>query len=77
MAGRSGSEWMEETCRELDISTKFNRVDIGVRGELMANVFSQLKGVSPGYPICGVNLLVKWKCLDSNSVGISKIRKND
>ena len=32
--GRSGSKWMEHICKELDIPTKSNRVDIGVRVEL-------------------------------------------
>lgn len=41
-AGRSGSKWMENICRELDIPTKSNRVDIGVRVELPAVVFSHL-----------------------------------
>ena len=40
--GRSGSKWMETVCRELNIPTKSNRVDIGVRVELPANVFSHL-----------------------------------
>lgn len=40
--GRSGSKWMETVCRELDIPTKSNRVDIGVRVELPAVVFSHL-----------------------------------
>ncbi|MBQ8357227.1 MAG: FAD-dependent oxidoreductase [Clostridia bacterium] len=40
--GRSGSKWMESVCRELDIHTKSNRVDIGVRVELPANVFAHL-----------------------------------
>lgn len=40
--GRSGSKWMEHICRELDIPTKSNRVDIGVRVELPAAVFSHL-----------------------------------
>lgn len=41
-AGRSGSKWMGGVCQELDIPTKSNRVDIGVRVELPANVFSHL-----------------------------------
>ena len=41
-AGRSGSKWMEKVCREMDIPTKSNRVDIGVRVELPADVFSHL-----------------------------------
>ncbi len=40
--GRSGSKWMEKVCRELNIPTKSNRVDIGVRVELPAAVFSHL-----------------------------------
>ena len=40
--GRSGSKWMEQVCRELDIPTKSNRVDIGVRVELPATVFAHL-----------------------------------
>ncbi len=40
--GRSGSKWMETVCRELDIPTKSNRVDIGVRVELPAAVFAHL-----------------------------------
>ena len=40
--GRSGSKWMESVCKELDISTKSNRVDIGVRVELPAAVFAHL-----------------------------------
>ncbi len=41
-AGRSGSKWMEQVCRELNIPTKSNRVDIGVRVELPAAVFAHL-----------------------------------
>ncbi|MBR2460341.1 MAG: FAD-dependent oxidoreductase [Clostridia bacterium] len=40
--GRSGSKWMERVCRELDIPTKSNRVDLGVRVELPAAVFAHL-----------------------------------
>ena len=40
--GRSGSKWMERVCRELGIPTHSNRVDIGVRVELPAEVFSHL-----------------------------------
>ena len=41
-AGRSGSKWMESVCRSLNIGTSSNRVDIGVRVEIPAEVFSQL-----------------------------------
>ena len=40
--GRSGSKWMEKVCHEMDIPTKSNRVDIGVRVELPAVIFSHL-----------------------------------
>ena len=41
-AGRIGSKWMERVCKELQIPTKSNRVDIGVRVELPAAVFAHL-----------------------------------
>ena len=40
--GRSGSKWMEKVCKELDIPTSSNRVDLGVRVELPAEIFSHL-----------------------------------
>ena len=40
--GRSGSKWMETVCEDLQIPTKSNRVDIGVRVELPAVIFSHL-----------------------------------
>lgn len=40
--GRSGSKWMEGVCNSLDIKTLSNRVDIGVRVELPAVIFSHL-----------------------------------
>ncbi len=40
--GRIGSKWMEKVCKELDIPTHSNRVDLGVRVELPAEVFSHL-----------------------------------
>lgn len=40
--GRSGSKWMEGVCQNLDINTLSNRVDIGVRVELPAVIFSHL-----------------------------------
>lgn len=40
--GRSGSGWMQDICKKLDIETYSNRVDIGVRVELPAVVFSHL-----------------------------------
>ena len=40
--GRSGSEWVGGICGWVDIPTKSNRVDIGVRVELPAVIFSHL-----------------------------------
>ena len=41
-AGRSGSKWMQKVCNELSLPVKSNRVDIGVRVELPAEVFAHL-----------------------------------
>ena len=40
--GRSGSKWMEQICREIGIETRSNRVDLGVRVELRAEIFEEL-----------------------------------
>ena len=40
--GRSGSNWVESLCKNLGIPTKSNRVDIGVRVEIPAEIFSHL-----------------------------------
>ena len=40
--GRSGSKWMETVCRDLDINTHSNRVDIGVRVEIPAVIFQHI-----------------------------------
>ncbi|MBO4900995.1 MAG: FAD-dependent oxidoreductase [Lachnospiraceae bacterium] len=40
--GRSGSKWMEQACSDLNIETSSNRVDLGVRVELSADLFSHL-----------------------------------
>ncbi len=41
-AGRSGSKWIESVCEELNIPTLSNRVDIGVRVELNAEIFEHI-----------------------------------
>jgi uncharacterized FAD-dependent dehydrogenase len=41
-AGRSGSKWMEQVCADLGLATKSNRVDIGVRVELQADIFKHI-----------------------------------
>ncbi len=40
--GRIGSKWMEKVCNDLAIPTNSNRVDIGVRVELPAEVFAHI-----------------------------------
>ncbi|OCN06239.1 FAD-dependent oxidoreductase [Erysipelotrichaceae bacterium MTC7] len=40
--GRSGSKWMQAICDNLDIETRSNRVDIGVRVELPAAIFEDI-----------------------------------
>ena len=40
--GRSGSKWMETVCEDLEIPTKSNRVDIGVRLNIKKKIFSHL-----------------------------------
>ena len=40
--GRSGSKWLESACESLGLPTNSNRVDIGVRVELPADIFAHL-----------------------------------
>lgn len=40
--GRSGSKWMQTVCSDLEIPTLSNRVDLGVRVEIPAEIFSHL-----------------------------------
>lgn len=40
--GRSGSKWISNVCKSLNIKTESNRVDIGVRVELPAAVFEHI-----------------------------------
>lgn len=41
-AGRSGSKWISELCSKLGIKTTSNKVDIGVRVELPAEIFEHI-----------------------------------
>jgi len=41
-SGRSGSKWMSKMCEKYNIKMKSNRVDIGVRIELPAEVFKHI-----------------------------------
>ncbi|MDP4094310.1 MAG: NAD(P)/FAD-dependent oxidoreductase [Bacillota bacterium] len=40
--GRSGSKWISVICKKLGIKTRSNRVDIGVRVELPAEIFAHI-----------------------------------
>ncbi len=40
--GRSGSKWISKVCEKLGIKTMSNRVDIGVRVELPAEIFKHI-----------------------------------
>ncbi|HEY5560654.1 MAG TPA: NAD(P)/FAD-dependent oxidoreductase [Clostridiaceae bacterium] len=40
--GRSGSKWISKVCHKLSIKTESNRVDIGVRVELPAEIFAHI-----------------------------------
>lgn len=40
--GRSGCNWLEKTCKKLKIETNSNRVDLGLRIEVLAEVFSHI-----------------------------------
>jgi uncharacterized FAD-dependent dehydrogenase len=40
--GRSGSKWISKVCKKLGVKTESNRVDIGVRVELPAEVFEHI-----------------------------------
>ena len=44
-AGRSGSKWISTVCDSLSIKQKKNRVDIGVRVELPAEIFKHITDV--------------------------------
>ncbi|MDR2131780.1 MAG: NAD(P)/FAD-dependent oxidoreductase [Clostridiales Family XIII bacterium] len=41
-SGRSGSNWVSGVCRKFGVSMKSNRVDIGVRVELPAEIFKHI-----------------------------------
>lgn len=41
-SGRSGSKWISEVCDTLGIETRSNRVDIGVRVEIPAEIFKHI-----------------------------------
>ena len=59
--GRSGSKWMEKVCDELDINTKSNRVDLGVRVELPYEIFSHLTD-----ELYESKIVYRTKCYEDN-----------
>ena len=40
--GRSGCKWMQSVCQDLEIPTKSNRVDLGVRVEIPSVIFDSI-----------------------------------
>lgn len=75
-SGRSGSKWMEQVCGELSLSTKSNRVDIGVRVELPAEVFSHLTDElyesKIVYRTAKFEDLVRTFCMNPNGVVVNE-----
>jgi len=75
-AGRSGSKWIEEVCRELSLPTKSNRVDIGVRVELPAGIFSHLTDElyesKIVYRTAKFEDLVRTFCMNPNGVVVTE-----
>ncbi|HBA97439.1 MAG TPA: FAD-dependent oxidoreductase [Lachnospiraceae bacterium] len=75
-AGRSGSKWMEQVCDELSLSTKSNRVDIGARIELPAEVFAHLTDeLYEGkivYRTAKFEDLVRTFCMNPNGVVVNE-----
>jgi uncharacterized FAD-dependent dehydrogenase len=74
--GRSGSKWMETVCEDMNIPTKSNRVDIGVRVELPAVVFShitdELYESKIVYRTTGFEDLVRTFCMNPNGVVVNE-----
>jgi uncharacterized FAD-dependent dehydrogenase len=75
-AGRSGSKWMEEVSHDLNLETKSNRVDIGVRVELPAEVFSyltdELYESKIVYRTKGFEDLVRTFCMNPKGVVVNE-----
>ena len=74
--GRSGSKWMETVCADMNIPTKSNRVDIGVRVELPAEVFSHLTDElyesKIVYRTQGFEDLVRTFCMNPHGVVVNE-----
>lgn len=75
-SGRSGSKWMEQVCNELSLSTRSNRVDIGVRIELPAAVFAHLTDElyesKIVYRTAKFEDLVRTFCMNPNGVVVNE-----
>ena len=67
--GRSGSKWMEKVCENLDITTKSNRVDIGVRVELPADELYESKIV---YRTEKFEDKVRTFCMNPNGIVVNE-----
>ena len=74
--GRSGSKWMQQVCTSMDIPTLSNRVDIGVRVELPAEVFSHLTDElyesKIVYRTAGFEDLVRTFCMNPNGIVVNE-----
>ncbi|KPU42859.1 ferredoxin--NADP reductase [Oxobacter pfennigii] len=74
--GRSGSKWISKICDKLGIKTERNRVDIGVRVELPAEVFEHItQDVYESkivYRTEKYNDLVRTFCMNPHGVVVSE-----
>ena len=74
--GRSGSKGMERVCHELGIETESNRVDIGVRVELPAELFAHLTDElyesKIVYRTKNYNDLVRTFCMNPHGVVVNE-----
>ena len=74
--GRSGSKWVEHICKELDIETKSNRVDIGVRVEIPSVVFSHLTDElyesKIVYRTANYEDAVRTFCMNPHGIGVTE-----
>lgn len=74
--GRSGSKWISKICDKLGIKTERNRVDIGVRVELPAEVFehitSEVYESKIVYRTRKYNDLVRTFCMNPHGVVVSE-----
>ena len=74
--GRSGSKWLSELCKQLNIKTTSNKIDIGVRVELPYTIFSHITDeVYEGklvYRTKQYNDLVRTFCMNPRGAVVSE-----